>query len=148
MKKLKVIDYEFFTISDISQSNEYIAVNLILEDGNTFTLYNIPRFIAVECMKLTNQLANDYRRSISEILAEIPELEQAISKSIKDIVIDNLDSELGIYSATIKRKNDNKTQDIKVIPSHALLLSIIGGIDLYVNEELVKKQLEDQKSIL
>jgi len=145
MKKLKVIGYEFFTMPGLGGSNEFIAANLFLEDGNVFTLYNIPRFIAIECMRLTNRFVNDFRLSISEVLAEIPELEKAISRNIKNIVIDGFDPELGVYSATIKKKNGD-SKEIRVIPSHALLLSIIGGVDIYVKEELVKKQIEEQKS--
>ena len=138
MKKVKVVDYEFFSISGVHIPEDLIGANLFLEDGSVFTLYNIPKFIAMECMRLTNKLANDFRLSISEVLAEIPEIEKALSKNIEYIIIDDFDPELGVYSATIKRKGSgNRT--VKVIPSHGLLLSIIGGIDIYVSKKLIRR---------
>jgi len=143
MKRIKVIGYEFFTIPD-PISGDFVAANLFLENGKVFTLYNIPKFIAMECMRLTNKLMNDYRLSISEVLAEIPELERVVSENIEDIVIDDFDPNLGVYSATIRKKNGDH-RIVKVIPSHALLLSLITGRDLYVDENLIKKQVETQE---
>jgi len=138
MVKLRVLNYEFFTITSSNGMFETVGANLILEDGRVFTLYNIPRFIAMECLRLLNGYTNDYRRSISEVLSEFPELEKAVSSSIEFIVIDQFDREREIYSATIKRRGDN--QHIKMIPSHAILLSLISGSSMYVDEKLVEEQ--------
>jgi len=138
MVKLRVLNYEFFTITSSNGMFETVGANLILEDGRVFTLYNIPRFIAMECLRLINGYTNDYRRSISEVLSEFPELEKAVSSSIEFIVIDQFDREREVYSATIKRKGDN--QHIKMIPSHAILLSLISGSNMYVDEKLVEEQ--------
>jgi len=134
---LKVVGYKFFTVS--RRSWDVVGADLLLEDGRMFTLYNIPRFIAIECLKLLNGYANDYRRSISEVLAEIPELEHAVSSAIESIAIDEFDPENEVYSATV-RKRDGRV--IKMIPSHAILLGIISGREVYVDERLVERQEE------
>jgi len=143
MAKLKVLNYEFFTIATSNGLYETVGANLILEDGRIFTLYNIPRFIAMECLRLLNGYTNDYRRSISEVLSELPELEEAVSSNIELIVIDQFDREREVYSATIKKKGDK--QSIKMIPSHAILLSLISGSNIYVEEKLVEEQEKDSQ---
>lgn len=137
MAAVKVINYEFYSLTKNDQFGETVIVNLMLEDGRIFTLYNIPKFIATECIRLIDGYTDDYRKSISEILSEIPELEHAVSSVIDTIIIDKFDEEREIYSATIKMRNGNVK---RVIPSHAILLSIIIGSCLYVKEELVEEQ--------
>lgn len=138
MVKLRVLNYEFFTITSSNGIYETVGANLILEDGRIFTLYNIPRFIAMECLRLLNGYTNDYRRSISEVLSELPELEKAVLSNMEFIVIDRFDSEREVYSATLKKKG--RDQYIEMIPSHAILLSLITGLSVYVEEKLVEEQ--------
>ena len=139
MVKLKVVNYEFFTFSSQRGLVESTGVNLLLEDGRVFTMFNIPKFIAIECLRLKESLMDDYRMSLGEVLSDLPDLEKAVSDSIESVIIDTLDKERDIYAATIIKKN-GMHKELKMIPSHAILLSLIAGIDLYVEESLVSEQ--------
>jgi len=136
---LRVLKIDVFTMQ-ASEALPFqdIGVACHLENGQTFVMTSIPSDIALEILKMTQRSKGaDPRKSISEVLASIPEVETVLQRTVKDIIIDSCDHKKGYYSATITLGNDEKQRQVKVIPSHAILVSLLSGIDIYVNDKLI-----------
>jgi bifunctional DNase/RNase len=137
---LRVLKIDVFTMQ-ASEAPPFqdIGIACHLENGQTFVMTSIPSDIALEILKMTQRSKNaDPRKSISEVLACIPEIETVLQRTVKAIVIDSCDQKKGFYSATITLGNNAKQSQVKVIPSHAILISLLSGIDIYVDDKLIK----------
>ncbi len=110
-------------------------------------MYNIPPEIAIELGKLNSSdedgvedVSNmDFRYTFVDALLELPSIEEILRRSISEIVIDKLHSETNVYSARVvlKETYSGMQKEIRMIPSHAVLLSVLGNIPLYVSEDLL-----------
>jgi bifunctional DNase/RNase len=138
---LRILKIDVFTIqASETPSFQDIGIACHLENGQTFIMTSIPPDIALEILRMMQLSKNtDPRKSISEFLACIPEVEAVLKRSIKDIVIDSRDPKKGYYSATITLGNDEKQRRVKVIPSHAILVSLLSGVDIYVDDKLIQQ---------
>lgn len=148
-QKLKVVEYNihFITTAD-GRYLENIVLELNLENGWKFKMGGISYDVALEIRKYLSRPKpneafpphlNDARFTLVDILLDIPELEKALHSSIKEIVIDYFDPEYNIYGASVYL-NDNLTYRrgrILMIPSHAILLALIGNKEVYVSSDLV-----------
>jgi len=122
-------------------------IELKLENNKKLRLMGIPYEIAVEIwMALKSKgrikIRRDPRLSISELLCEIADVDHI---EITDILPD-----LGVYVADIyiKVKEDNgeeKKIGYKMIPSHAILLALLSGADIYVAKKLVQSEQDEEE---
>jgi len=115
-------------------------------------MYNIPPEIALELEKLSNSdhseietVSEDFRYTFVDTLLEMPSIEKILQDSVSEIVIDRLHTDSNVYSAKVVIRNTYSgiPKEIRMIPSHAVLLSVIGNIPLYVNEDLLIEVDED-----
>ncbi|MBS7643116.1 bifunctional nuclease family protein [Candidatus Bathyarchaeota archaeon] len=139
---LRILKIDVFTVQ-ASETLPFpdIGIACYLENGQTFIMTSIPPDIALEILRMMQLSKNtDPRKSISEFLACIPEVETVLKRAIKDIVIDYRDPKKGYYSATITLGNDEKQKQVKVIPSHAILISLISGVNIYVDDKLIQQR--------
>jgi len=125
-------------------------IELKLENGERLRLMGIPYDIALEIwMTLKNKgrpkTRRDPRLSVSELLCEIADVEYI---AISDIIPD-----LGVYVADvylkIKKGSNNSEEDtrieFKMIPSHAILLALLSGAEIYVSKKLIQSELGESE---
>lgn len=149
MKKLRVTSFTLqFILSTARGTLENIVLTLEI-DGSTkkrLKMYNIPLEIAWELEKYADNsgelptVQSDFRYSIFDVLMDMPGIENILRESIEEIVIDKLHPESNVFSAEVKLKDNYSglPKTIRMVPSHAVLLSIMGNIPLYVSEELLE----------
>ncbi len=153
-KKLLVEDYKVkFITSEDGRFLENIILDLTLEDGERFIMGGIPLEIATEIKKYLSKNdsshnskliinSDDSRYTIFDILIDIPNIEKVLYNSIREVVIDYYDPEYNIYGATIEleRNYTIARKKILMIPSHAILLSLLANKKVYVSRKLVVEQ--------
>lgn len=141
-----------FTLQFILSTTRGTLENIILtlevdgEEKRMLRMYNIPLEIAWELEKYSENggglptVHTDFRFSIFDILMELPDIEGILRKSIEEIVIDRLHPESNVFSAEVKLKNNysSVSKKVRMVPSHAVLLSIMGNIPLYISEDLLE----------
>jgi len=158
VKKLRVTSFTLqFILSTTRGTLENIVLTLEI-DGSTkkrLKMYNIPLEIALELEKYADNngefpsVQTDFRYSIFDVLMDMPGIENILRESIEEIVIDKLHPETNVFSAEVKLKESYSgvPKTIRMVPSHAVLLSIMGNIPLYVSEELLE-DIEDYREDL
>lgn len=117
-------------------------------------MQNIPLEIALELEKFAttesqlNIENNDFRMSIFDVLMEIPNVEKMLRQSIKEIVINKLHRDRNVYSAEVHLVDtySGKPAVVEMIPSHALLLSVMGNIPVYISEDLLMDRSQEPTS--
>ncbi|HIE37063.1 TPA: hypothetical protein EYP83_02745 [Candidatus Geothermarchaeota archaeon] len=141
-----------FTLQFILSTTRGTLENIILtlevdgEEKRMLKMYNIPLEIAWELEKYSDNggglptVHTDFRFSIFDILMELPDIEGILRNSIEEIVIDRLHPESNVFSAEVKLKNNYSglSKKVRMVPSHAVLLSIMGNIPLYISEDLLE----------
>lgn len=141
-----------FTLQFILSTTRGTLENIILtlevdgEEKRMLKMYNIPLEIAWELEKYSENggglptVHTDFRFSIFDILMELPDIEGILRNSIEEIVIDRLHPESNVFSAEVKLKNNYSglSKKVRMVPSHAVLLSIMGNIPLYISEDLLE----------
>ena len=141
-----------FTLQFILSTTRGTLENIVLtlevdgEEKRRLRMYNIPLEIAWELEKYAENsgelptVQTDFRYSIFDVLMELPDIENILRESIEEIVIDRLHPESNVFSAEVKLKNNYSgvTKKIRMVPSHAVLLSIMGNIPLYISEDLLE----------
>ncbi|MDP8002974.1 MAG: bifunctional nuclease family protein [Caldisphaera sp.] len=133
-------------IQDVSSGfgTYVIGLTLSLEDGRMFSLVNIPADVA-EAIRLYNDGEVPPRRqSIFSFLMNHEEFKDLMGKTLKRIVIDELDSKSGLYTASVEFEAEGLNISIKMIPSHAIYLGIISSKPIYVTKRLA--DMEDQNN--
>ncbi|MCE4607590.1 MAG: DUF151 domain-containing protein [Caldisphaeraceae archaeon] len=121
-----------------------IGLALSLEDGRIFSLVNIPPDIA-EAIRIFNDGEIPPRRqSIFSFLMNHEEFKYLLGKTLKRIVIDELDMNNGLYTASVDFEAEGLNLSIKMIPSHAIYLAMISGKPIYVTKRLA--DMEEQNS--
>lgn len=119
-----------------------IGIDLVLEDGRVFSMINIPLDVAEAIRVLKDEASIPRRQSFFTLILSHEPLREALSKSIEEVVIDEIDKTTGLYSASIKFREDNATISIKMIPSHAIFIALLANKPIYVLEDLVDESQE------
>ncbi len=117
------------------------GMELILEDGRTLTLVNIPMDVANAIRALKGDVEFPRRKSVFDLLANYEAFREELSRTLKRVIIDELDMTTGLYTATVEFEDEGMVSRVKMIPSHAIFLALLTGAPIYVSEELV--DLED-----
>ncbi|PUA32803.1 MAG: hypothetical protein B7O98_05010 [Zestosphaera tikiterensis] len=152
---LKVVDVEPITTYNPSIDLEMPALNCYLENGETFTLYNVPFDIAKAITALRSSYAEidvegddsfDGRGTIYDVMIMFSPRLTELHNSIKRVVIDSYDVGKGVYSASLYLEVDNLTVKKTLIPSHALFLAMLFKKPVFVTEEVleISKELGDE----
>lgn len=120
-----------------------IGLRLDLEDGHTFTMVNIPYDVA-EAIKMITEEGQPppQRQSLFALLINNEYFREMIESSLKEVVIDELDENTGLYTASAVFHQDGVTLKVKMIPSHAVYLALLAGKPIYVREDFVDENLE------
>ncbi len=151
-QKLRISEFEIRFLTSTRGVLKNIVLTLYTEDGRKLSLYNIPLEIAMELEKYSNnenefisgEVDYDYRYTVFEVLMEMPSIEKVIGDSIKEVYINGYDPENNAYYAEVEitMNYTGGVKRVKMIPSHAVLLSIIGNIPLYVDSDLIKDSID------
>ncbi len=117
------------------------ALLMELEHGKVFVMSSIPPDIAIAIEKLANgvDLSDDTRLSLPLLLSEMPEVESVLSRVVKDVVIDSAITrgDSVVYRATVTIQVDGEREvRVSAIPSSAIVLALLSGRDVYVDERL------------
>lgn len=142
---LRIIDlYAYFTPPPL----QVPVIQCELEDGRSFMLYHIPIDIMLGIMKLRGE---DYIYSERETFFEIIQLfKEDIVKNLREkiemVVIDELNRETNLYTASVIIKGDGYKVVKKMVPSHALFLAYLLDVPAYVRTELVDEQEKESSS--
>lgn len=118
-----------------------LGLDLLLEDGRIFSMVNIPLDVAEAIRVLKEEASVPKRQSLFTLVLSHESLREALSQHIEEVVIDELDKSTGLYSASVKFREDNATLSIKMIPSHAVFLALLINKPIYVLEDLVNESL-------
>jgi bifunctional DNase/RNase len=117
-----------------------VGLSLTLEDGGEFTLVNIPYDVA-EAIKILNDGSVPPRRqSIYTFLASHEEFKELIGRTLKRVIIDEVDLTTGLYTATVEFEGSGINLSVKMIPSQAIYLAMITGKPIYVTRRLVEME--------
>lgn len=142
---LRVVGVEPVLMSDLEEFIEIAALHCYLENDEVFTLYNIPLEIAKAIEKLNNPAgeeplnpASDERESVYDVLLLLAPKLRELRNSIKRVVIDSYDVSRGVYNASIHMKIDGVTLKKRMIPSHAIFVSLIFDKPIYVTKEVLE----------
>ena len=134
----RIVEYE-----EMQFSTYIIGLKLKLEDGRSFVLVNIPYEVAEAIRVYNNGVEPPRRQSIFSLLLNHEEFKDVIGRGLKRIIIDELDYETGLYTATVEFEDEGITLRVKMIPSHAIYLALISGKPIYVSERLVEEGSSD-----
>ncbi len=120
-------------------STSYIitGIELILEDGRSLTLVNIPVDVANAIKALRGDIDFPRRESLFDLLANYEAFKDELARTLKKVIIDELDMTTGLYTATVEFEDEGMVSEIKMIPSHAIFLALLTGAPIYVSKELV-----------
>lgn len=142
-KLFKVIKVEVLTaspdipLSEEEESRGYFPeiplLNFELENGENFLMTNIPVSIAIEIARKINAVEGaDSRLTIAELVPEICVIDK--------IIIDSVIPYSNAYQATVEIRLEGFTelQRFQLIPSHATLLALIAGTDIYVSSSIIR----------
>ena len=141
VKTVGVLPFTALMRDERSNASVYVTgLKLLLEDGRTFTLLNIPPEVA-EAIKIMNDGEPLPRRqSLFALLINHEGFKDLFSKTLEKVVIDELDPMTGLYTATVYFHQEDLTLKVKMIPSHAIYLAMVSGKPIYVKEELVENE--------
>jgi len=138
--RLKIIGYRVM----VRPSDPLPLLKCFLEDGRSFNMSSIPVDAAIAIERLANgvELSGDPRLSLPMILMEIPSVESDIRGSVKEVVIDDmLESEGGyVYCASVFLEIDGKILKKLMVPSSAIILALLSGADVYVDEKFLSSE--------
>ncbi len=141
---LKVVDMSTFVLVDKDEMGYVGVINLFLEDGRTFSMYYIPLEIISALNKLeSDEFQEEYvvrRESIFDLLPQLESFKELMGRVVKRVIIDTLDKETGLYSATVELSFDTITINKKMIPSHAIFLARTVGSPIYVHKDLLASE--------
>ncbi|MEZ0289742.1 MAG: hypothetical protein ABWJ42_01465 [Sulfolobales archaeon] len=112
-----------------------------LEDGRTFTLYQIPIEVMLGIMRLKGEeeVYNE-RETLFEIISLFKDELRVLRDRIDKVIIDHLDKDTNLYTARIIIRGDGYRIVKKMVPSHALYIAYLLGVPAYVKKDLVVQQ--------
>jgi bifunctional DNase/RNase len=111
-----------------------------LEDGRSFSLYQIPVDVMLGIIRLKGEDVYNERETLFELITLFREDFNVIRNKIEMIIIDELDKETNLYNAKIIIRGDGYKIMKKMVPSHAIYLAYLLEIPMYVKKELVDQQ--------
>lgn len=142
---LRVVGVESVLMSDLEEFIEIAALHCYLENDEIFTLYNVPLEIAKAIEKLNNPVneeppnsLEDSRESVYDVLLLLAPKLRELKNSIKRVVIDSYDPNKGVYNASIHMKINGISLRKKMIPSHAIFISLLFNKPVYVTREILE----------
>ncbi len=113
-----------------------------LEDGREFILERVPFDIVLALKRMNGEVIDDDRERIVDVLLSMPEVRHILGRNLEKIVIDHLDHNTGVYSATAIFNDNGLIVKRKMVPSHAIFLAVLTNRPIYVKRELVDEQEE------
>lgn len=140
---IRVVGVEAVVMNNIEDIVDLAALHCYLENNELFTLYNIPPEVAIAIEKLNNSTEDEKltevsdRGSIFDILLLLAPRLKELRNTVKKVVIDSYDISRGVYSASLHMRVDGITIQKRMIPSHAIFLSILLDKPVYVTEEVL-----------
>jgi bifunctional DNase/RNase len=137
--KVKYVQPFYRLLRDVnSGAGAYVVgLSLLLENNEEFTMVNIPMDVA-EAIKLINDSDMPPRRqSIYTFLSSHEDFKEILRKTLKRVVIDELEADTGVYTATVEFEDGGVSISVKMIPSHAIYLALISGKPIFVSKKLV-----------
>ncbi|MGC8975142.1 MAG: bifunctional nuclease domain-containing protein [Thermoprotei archaeon] len=142
---LRVVGVESILMSDLEEFIEIAALHCYLENDEVFTLYNVPLEIAKAIEKLNNPVSDeplnsleDSRESVYDVLLLLAPKLRELKNSIKRVVIDSYDPNKGVYNASIHMKINGISLRKKMIPSHAIFISLLLNKPVYVTRKILE----------
>lgn len=136
---LRVDDVKVFA-AQAGPVSVIIGMELYLEDGRTFTMYNIPLEVALAVKALKEDGEYPTRKSVFDFLANYEPFKDAIARNLRRVVINELDKSTGLYTATVEFEDDGFRTAIKMIPSHAVFLALLADAPIYVDSRLLEAE--------
>ncbi len=124
---------------------EIPVIELRLENGRRFLMSNVPPEIVEAIQVMNNQLDVPRRQSIYILLMNNQEFRDIVTRSVKEVIIDELDEVRGLYTASLVLEENGFHLTLKMIPSHAIFLALLAGKPIYVREDLVEQAAEDEE---
>ena len=118
-----------------------------LEDGRSFSLYQIPVDVMLGIIKLKGEDVYNERETLFELIILFKEEFSSIKPKIEMVVIDELDRETNLYNAKIIIRGDGYKIMKKMVPSHAIYLAYLLEIPMYVRKELVDQQERQSEDV-
>jgi len=142
--KIKIIGYKIM----INPNYPLPSLRCTLENGEYFDMSAIPIDAAIAIERLANgvDLTSDPRMILALVLAEIPAIESALKESIEEVIIDDI-IRYGVsyvYCASVKIKINGKFIRRIMVPSSAIVLALLAGANVYVDEKFVSSQLVEK----
>ncbi len=116
-----------------------------LEDGRTFELYHVP----YEIVRAVNKIMEEgelipsakERETVFDILPLFKSVLEELNERIVRVVIDYLDQETALYTATLEIKTpEGIVMKVPMVPSHAIYLALLTRRPIYVLRKLVDEQ--------
>ena len=122
-----------------NQGASYVIVGmqLHLDDGRTFTMVNIPVEVALAVRALQGEGEYPERKSLFDLLANYEPFREELARTLRRVVIDELDPSTGLYTATAEFEDEGLVSKVKMIPSHAVFLAMLVDAPIYVKEDFV-----------
>ncbi len=146
----RIVDIEPIVTKD-EDDYEVGILTCYLENGDNFTLYNVPPEIARAIAKIMNyeeylEIRGDNRSNIYELLIMLAPEIRFLGKSINKVVIDGFNSKTLTYSASLFLEIDGVKIRKVMIPSHAIFIALLFNRPIYVTEEVLRisKELEEE----
>lgn len=144
---LKAVDVDAYIrrLSDPRTGLTYdiTVLELKLENGKTFIMSNVPLEIVEAINVFKNNINMPRRQSLYIFLMGNEDFREAIVRNVKEVVIDELDSRTGLYTASLILEGDGFNLTLKMIPSHAVFIALLAQKPIYVREDLVVEEEED-----
>ena len=114
-----------------------------LEGDKQFALYYVPYEIVLALNRYLNSFeepSTAQRESIFDLLTSFTSFIDEIKRTLIRVVIDELNKETMLYTATAEFSVGRTVVRRKMIPSHAIFLAVITDKPIYVSEALVEHQ--------
>ncbi len=128
------------------------VIVLTLEDGRNFTLYYVPYEIVLAINKINSAeegqpiISPNQRESIFEVFLDFRDVLEPLSKQLLRVVINEIDYNTMLYTATVEFDLGGIIMRRKMIPSHAIYLALLLRKPIYVSKRLVDEQERFQRS--
>jgi len=124
-----------------------VGLKLELEDGRVFTMYAVPPEVIEAIIMIERNDPPPRRQSLFTFLAYNESFKDLLDVVLEKVVIDEFDPNTGLYTATVHLESDGLSLAVKMIPSHAVYLALVGGKPVYVTEDLVEISMRDQEEL-
>lgn len=142
---VRVVGVEVVLMNDLEDFVDLAALSCYLENNEVFTLYNVPREVALTIEKLNNSMRegefiepSEDRETIFDVLLLLTPKLKELRRTVIKTVINSYDVDRGVYSASLHMRVDGVTIQKNMIPSHAIFLSLLLNRPIYVTKEVLE----------